>query len=313
MTADATTTPDRRSAAPRRVPGPLVAAVAASALLVSGCAAASETADAQPTSTADTPPVTADAAAAPGEVRLLPEGAKVDYQLGGPYDPPPGVTVVVRDVTATPAGADYDLCYVNAFQTQPGDSAAWLADHPELVLHVDGVPLEDPDWPDELLFDTSTPQKRTAIAEILGEQVDACASQGFDAVEPDNLDSFTRSAGLLDEDDNLALAELLVERAHAAGLAIAQKNTVELGERGRAAGFDLAVAEDCAVYDECGDYTAVYGRQVIEIVYDDAPDFAELLEASCADHGRGDGAISVVGRDRPLSVPGDPGYTFVTC
>lgn len=283
----------------------LVAACAASALVVAGCSAASES-EAQPTSPTSAP-------AQGGAVEPLPEGALVDYQLGGPYDPPPGVTVVVRDVTATPAGAGYDLCYVNAFQTQPGDSEAWLADHPDLVLHVDGVPLEDPDWPDELILDTSTPENRTAIAEILGEQVDTCAAKGFDAVEPDNLDSFTRSVGLLDEDDNLALAELLVERAHAAGLAIAQKNTVELGERGREAGFDLAVAEDCAVYDECGDYTAVYGRQVIEIVYDDAPDFEDLLEASCADHGRGDDAISVVGRDRPLGLPGDPGYTFVTC
>ena len=249
----------------------------------------------------------------PSDVALLPEGALVDYQLGGPYDPPTGVTVVVRDVTAEPAGLGYDLCYVNAFQTQPGESEQWLSDHPELVLHVDGAPLEDPDWPDELLLDTSTPEKREAIAQILGDQVDTCAEKGFDAVEPDNLDSYIRSHGLLTEADNLALSTLLVQRAHAAGLAIAQKNTVELGDRGKAAGFDLAVAEDCAVYDECGDYTAVYGRQVIEIVYDDAPDFEELLETSCADHGRGDDAIPVVGRDRPLSLPGDPGYTFVTC
>jgi len=312
MTADATTTPHRR-AARRRAVAAWVAAGTACALVLAGCSASSEPDAQQPTS--QSAPST-DGPGGPGAsstVRLLPEGALVDYQLGGPYDPPPGVTVVVRDVTATPSGAGYDLCYVNAFQTQPGDSEAWLADHPGLVLHVDGVPLEDPDWPGELVLDTSTAENRTAIAEILGEQVDACAAKGFDAVEPDNLDSFTRSAGLLSEDDNLALAGLLVERAHAAGLAIAQKNTVELGERGREAGFDLAVAEDCAVYDECGDYTAVYGRQVIEIVYDDAPDFEALLEASCADHGRGDHAISVVGRDRPLSLPGDPGYTFVTC
>lgn len=292
-------------------------------VVLAGCAtdpAPDDTDDQVPATSATVGPVPDDAGSsgatsstARPEVSLLPAGAQVDYQLGGAYDPPQGVTVVVRDVTAEPAGLGYDLCYVNGFQTQPGDSEAWLSDHPDLVLHVDGAPLEDPDWPDELLLDTSTAEKREAIAKILGEQVDTCAEKGFDAVEPDNLDSYTRSHGLLTEADNLALASLLVERAHAAGMAIAQKNTVELGDRGKAAGFDLAVAEDCAVYDECGDYTAVYGRQVIEIVYDDAPDFADLLETSCADHGRGDESIPVVGRDRPLSLPGDPVYTFVTC
>ena len=243
----------------------------------------------------------------------IPDAGTFDYQLGGASEVPPGARIVVRDASATPAPGVVSICYVNAFQTQPGESEQWLSDHPELVLHVDGAPLEDPDWPDELLLDTSTPEKREAIVQILGEQVGTCADKGFDAVEPDNLDSYTRSHGLLTEADNLALSTLLVQRAHAAGLAIAQKNTVELGGRGKAAGFDLAVAEDCAEYDECGDYTAVYGRQVIEIVYDDAPDFEELLETSCADHGRGDDSIPVVGRDRPLSLPGDPGYTFVTC
>ena len=247
------------------------------------------------------------------DIALPPAGGQYDSQLGGAYEPPAGTVIVSRDRAELPASGLYNICYVNAFQTQPGESEQWLSDHPELVLHVDGAPLEDPDWPDELLLDTSTAEKREAIAQILGEQVDTCAEKGFDAVEPDNLDSYTRSHGLLTEADNLALASLLVERAHAAGMAIAQKNTVELGDRGKAAGFDLAVAEDCAVYDECGDYTAVYGRQVIEIVYDDAPDFADLLETSCADHGRGPDSIPVVGRDRPLALPGDPGYTFVTC
>jgi hypothetical protein len=41
----------------------------------------------------------------------------------------------------------------------------------------------------------------------------------------------------------VAYARRLVRRGHRAGLAVAQKNTVELD--GRKAGFDFAVAEEC--------------------------------------------------------------------
>ncbi|WP_336705927.1 endo alpha-1,4 polygalactosaminidase [Oerskovia sp. USHLN155] len=237
-----------------------------------------------------------------------PAGAGLDYQLGGAYPPPDGVTVVVRDVTDSPAGAGYDVCYVNGFQTQPGESETWLRDHPDLVLHDDGgTPVADPGWPDELLLDTSTDAARREIAQVVGAQVDACADAGFDAVEPDNLDSFTRSDGALTRDDNLALAALLIERAHARGLAIGQKNTVELGGRGPALGFDFVVTEDCAVHDECSDYAAAYGTRVLEIEYDDGPALAERLASACA---RG---ASVVGRDRDLARPRDPGYAFASC
>ncbi len=52
-----------------------------------------------------------------------PVNAGFDYQLGGDYPPPTGVTVVTRDVTGSPAPGTYGICYVNAFQTQPGQRA----------------------------------------------------------------------------------------------------------------------------------------------------------------------------------------------
>src|SRR5262245_46420773 len=61
--------------------------------------------------------VTSDAAAA---VALPPAHAKFDYQIGGAYAPPSGVRVVSRDHDAQPASGLYNICYVNAFQAQPG-------------------------------------------------------------------------------------------------------------------------------------------------------------------------------------------------
>ncbi|MET4225223.1 endo alpha-1,4 polygalactosaminidase [Oerskovia enterophila] len=292
---------------PTRCALPLASSALALALLA-GCTAPASA----PTPARDGLEPTTSVSAAVGQENAAPAppptGAGLDYQLGGAYPPPDGVTVVVRDVTDSPAGAGYDVCYVNGFQTQPGESETWLRDHPSLVLRDDdGDPVADPGWPDELLLDTSTDTARREIAQVVGAQVDACADAGYDAVEPDNLDSFTRSDGALTQGDNLALAALLIERAHARGLAIGQKNTVELGADGPALGFDFVVAEDCAVHDECADYAAAYGTRVLEIEYDDEPGFTDRLAAACT---RG---VSVVGRDRGLSTPDDPGYAFEPC
>lgn len=240
------------------------------------------------------------------DVALLPAGAVPDYQLGGAYEPADGVGIVGRDRSADPADGVYSICYVNGFQTQPGELDDWAGD---LLLQDDGEPVFDPDWPDEALLDTSTAERRDRIAATVGAWIDGCADSGFDAVEFDNLDSYTRSDDALTLDDNLALATLLVERAHASGLAAGQKNAAEdaaaLRDR---AGFDFAVVEECAAYEECGAYTAVYDDQVIDIEYtDELPrPFAEM----CTDP---DSPVSMVLRDRDLQPAYAEGHVFETC
>lgn len=233
----------------------------------------------------------------------------LDYQLGGPYEPDPGVTVVARDREAEPAGVRIDLCYVNGFQTQPGELGMWEAEHPELLLRdATGEPVVDPGWPEERILDTSTPAKRAAIAAIVGAWIDGCATDGFEAVELDNLDSWTRADGLTQE-GNLALAALLVERAHAAGLAAAQKNALEAGEAGPAAGFDLVVTEECAAFDECAAYSALYERH-LAVEYDSSLPEGEAFADVCA---RDDQPILTVLRDIDLAVPGDPAHVVEGC
>ena len=242
----------------------------------------------------------------PASFDLPPAGAIPDYQLGGDYEPAPGVGIVGRDRSTEPADGVYSICYVNGFQTQPGELAAWPDD---LLLQRDGETVFDPDWPDEALLDTSSAPRRERIAAVVVPWIEGCAEAGFDAVEFDNLDSYTRSDAALSFDDNLALATVLVDAAHASGLAAGQKNAAEdaaaLHER---AGFDFAVTEECAAYRECGSYTAVYGQRVVDIEYtDELPrTFAEM----CADD---DSPSSMVLRDRDLVTPGDAAYAFETC
>ena len=128
--------------------------------------------------------------------------------------------------------------------------------------------MVDRGWNEQLL-DTSTAFKRQAIASIVNAWIRACAHAGYRAVEPDNLDSYTRSQGALTASDNLSLARLLIAGAHAAGLAIAQKNAADLAGAGRRLGFDFAIAEECQPYAECGHYISAYGARVIEIEYPD--------------------------------------------
>lgn len=241
---------------------------------------------------------------APASDATFPAGGRPDYQLGGSYDPPAGVEIVARDSLEKPAPGVYSICYVNGFQTQPGEE--W----PDaLLLHTpQGDPFIDPNWPDETLIDISTAEKRHQAADRIAAAVERCATSGFDAVEFDNLDSFTRSDGLLTEDDAIAFAQLLVKQAQDLGLAAGQKNTPQLGDRGPEIGFTFAVAEECARYRECAAYTDVYGDRVIDIEYADDLDrsFAEI----CADP---ETPASTILRDRDLVPAGEPDYVYEHC
>lgn len=241
-------------------------------------------------------------------LRLPPAGAGLDYQLGGAYPPPPGVTTVERDRTAPPARVGYDICYVNGFQTQPEDSQQFAERHPDLVVRSGGQPLADPGWPDEFLFDTSTALTRDALATVVTPWIDGCRASGFDAVEIDNLDSYTRSGGVLSAADNLAMATMYAQAAHRAGLAIAQKNAVELAPALRAAGYDFAVTESCARFTECAAYQRQYSV-VLDIEYADELS-QDGFSAACTRPGRP--AVMIV-RDHDLLTPAADDYVYRSC
>ena len=177
------------------------------------------------------------------------------------------MTVVSRDRTEKPAPGLYNICYVNGFQIQPGEAGSWTTQHPDLILaRCEG---QDPSST-RLERDADRPEdagKRSALAGVVGDWIAGCAADGFDAVEIDNLDSYTRSRGLLAEDDAVAAMRCFADAAHGAGLAVAQKNSTELVGAAREIGTDFAVAEECDRYAECDVYRAGYGDHVLVIEY----------------------------------------------
>jgi hypothetical protein len=215
------------------------------------------------------------------------------------------VRVVSRDRTAPPAAGLYTICYVNAFQAQPDALAWWQATHPDLLLRRAGHGLVmDSDW-NEALLDTSTSAKRAALADVVDGWLDGCAASGFQAVEPDNLDSFERADGLLTQDDNLAFAQLITLHAHNDGLAVGQKNTSEFLDRRGEVGFDFAVTEDCGAYEECAGFARAYDDRVYDVEYTEAG-----FVKACS---HWNGQISIVRRDRDVNPRGLRGYIYRTC
>ncbi|MGC3995763.1 MAG: endo alpha-1,4 polygalactosaminidase [Propionicimonas sp.] len=276
---------------------PLVLPVLA-LVLVLGCAPATPapadgaTTIARTASTVAEPSPTPTATTTTPTVRALPEDTDVDYQLGGAAEPASNVGIVDRDRNAAPASGLYNICYVNAFQTQPDEKSFWKQ-RSSLVLHHKGKRVVDSAW-GEWLLDVGTAKKRAKLAAIVGGWIEGCASSGFDAVEFDNLDSYTRSRHELARSDAIAFARLLVATAHASGLAAGQKNLA--GYDGTRIGFDFAVAEECGRWRECGSYTDDYGRQVVVVEYR-AVDFAW----TCRHYGD---QLAVVLRDRDLTPAG---------
>jgi hypothetical protein len=236
-------------------------------------------------------------------ISLPPPHAGWDYQIGGAYTPPDGVEIVARDHGAQPAEGRYNICYVNAFQAQPGAEDDWAG---LLLRDAGGEIVYDDAW-GEAILDTSTPGNRDRIAETVNAWIDECADKGFQAVEPDNYDSFTRVPdGLLTAADNEALIRLLSAHAHARGLAIAQKNTAELAANREENGLDFAVVEECGYHDsECGAYTEAFGDHVVVVEYTQ-----EGLDRACA--GWAD-ELSIVLRDVDVSTPDDDAYVYGTC
>ncbi|MGO1467585.1 MAG: endo alpha-1,4 polygalactosaminidase [Microbacterium gubbeenense] len=251
------------------------------------------------------------------DVALPPTSGVFDYQLGGSYDEldlgggPTAIDVVVRDATSEPLDGAYSVCYVNGFQTQPDDAEFWL-EREDLLLHdSNGELVIDPEWPDEYVLDPSTSAQRDGILEILGPVIDGCEDDGFDAVEIDNLDTWTRFDEI-DESGAHALAEAYVTRTHDAGMAIAQKNSAEITQVAHdEIGFDFAVTEECGVWEECAAYTDVYGDHVLQIEYPEALEKAGMtFDEVCV---LADRAPLTILRDVELVPAGSSGYVYDAC
>lgn len=218
-----------------------------------------------------------------GTVQKPPSGKVAwDWQIGAGSDAKVGVPQGVRllDVDGFDVSAEkvaslkamgiYMVCYINAGSYEPGrpDSAAY----PER-LKVQA----DPDWPGEYFLDvTDVFASGSVLASILRARFEMCRAKGFDAIEPDNLQNDENvSGGRITLQQQLDFNGWVADAAHAAGLAVFQKNgpdKVLLTDRTGAKmvdKFDGILNEQCQEFSEC-DALAEYpkrGKLALNVEY----------------------------------------------
>jgi branched-subunit amino acid transport protein len=167
----------------------------------------------------------------------------------------------------------YTVCYMSA-----GTLEEYRLDAGEYPDEVVGHSL--PDWPDERYVDL---RRLDVLGPIWAARLDACAEAGFDAVDPDNIDSYANDSGFpLTEDDAVAAALWLADAAHSRGLGIAQKNAPELTPR-LVDALDFAVTEECLTQGWCEEIAAYVdaGKPVLAIEYiEDGATLAALCPAA---------------------------------
>ncbi len=207
-----------------------------------------------------------------------PSGVNFDYQIGGDrtLDPAENVGIVSRDWFASDRSEGlYNICYVNAFQTQGDDPYVNRIDEtgnwPAAAL----LPFEDPEWAPERIVDLRTAYTRELAAQHVYRMIDGCSEKGYDAVEFDNLDTYTRLAHIptsyrFYQADAIDFAIKLVDYTHGLGMAAAQKNTAELIQTNQHGliDFDFAVVEQCGFFTECDVFADAYDDNIVVVEYD---------------------------------------------
>jgi endo-alpha-1,4-polygalactosaminidase (GH114 family) len=212
------------------------------------------------------PPPTTLAPPAPSYQPAPAPGSPFQIQLDGGVPTDEGAQIIEVDGQAPEVNSGwaadpsaYTVCYMSA-----GTLEEYRLDARGFSDEVMGNSL--PDWPDERYVDL---RRLDLLGPIWEARLDACAEAGFDAVDPDNIDSFANDSGFpLTEGDAIAAALWLADAAHTRGLAIAQKNAPELTPR-LVDVFDFAATEGCLTQGWCSEMAPYVdaGKPVLAIEY----------------------------------------------
>jgi hypothetical protein len=253
------------------------------------------------------------------QVRLPPTGKlKWDWQIGASSPSavvaPAGARLMDIDlfgstaaqVAALKSSGIYSVCYVNAGSWQPGfpDSD----EYPEYLKI-----QRDPDWPEEYFLDvTDVFKPGSVLARILRARFALCKSKGFDAVEPDNLQNDENvSGGRITLQQQIDFNGWIADEAHAAGLAVFQKNGPDKILRRDRTGklmvekFDGILNEECQEWDECEPLAEYVRRGKLAL----NTEYAVALDCATSDRLN----INSIRKDLSLVGARDSGYRYQFC
>lgn len=151
----------------------------------------------------------------------------------------------VTEVTTLHALGIKVVCYMDAGTYEPGrpDSTGFPAS-------LKGNAVSG--WPGEYWLDVrpSGPNYGTLQAIMLA-RFQVCKDRGFDAIEPDNLDSYQNNPGFsTTAQDQLMYNEWIAQTVHSLGMAVFQKNDLDQIPT-LVTYFDAILDEECNKYSEC--------------------------------------------------------------
>jgi hypothetical protein len=137
------------------------------------------------------------------------------------------------------------VCYMDAGTYEPG-----RPDSSDFPASLRGAAVEG--WPGELWLDVRPSGPNYAkLQSIMLARFKVCQQKGFDAVEPDNTDSYGNRSGFgTTAADQLEYNKWLAATAHGLGMAIFQKNDLDQ-VKALEPYFDGILDEECNNYSEC--------------------------------------------------------------
>jgi hypothetical protein len=179
------------------------------------------------------------------------------------------------------------ICYIDV-----GTAENWRPDYSEFPASVLG---KSNGWPGERYLNIAD---TSVIEPIMAARFQMCREKGFDAVEPDNMDTWeegSKTGFPLTAAESNTYDEWIAGDVHSLGMAVLQKNDGE--EAGTLKShFDGALTEECNVYEECSNFTPYLaeGKPVLNAEYGSS-------DAFCA----ADNAAGIMGARFDLELDGE--------
>ena len=175
-------------------------------------------------------------------------------------------------VAALHTAGKHVICYIDV-----GTWEKWRSDASQFPKSVLG---RDNGWPGEKYLDI---RQLKVLKPIMKARFEMCADKGFDAIEPDNMDSYQAKTGFpLTWDDERAYVTWLTGEAHRLGLSIGQKNLPEKASALEPM-MDWALLEECVFHKFCAKFQPYVsaGKAVFDTEYTQHTDTPTFTGTDC--------------------------------
>ena len=229
-------------------------------MLVDDAAMADTTTTPTSTTTATTPP--SRWVPALGGAWQIQYTGSIDTSVNVPTFDLDGFDTAASTVTALRAAGRHGICYFSA--------GSWENWRPDAASYPSSILGNSNGWPGEKWVDI---RQISVLKPIIDSRLAMCASKGFEAVDPDNVDGYANSSGFpLTATDQLAFNRWMAAEAHSYGLSIGLKNDLDQVPD-LVGSYDFAVNEQCNQYNECATLSPFIsaGKAVLHIEYQGAP------------------------------------------